>query len=471
MLNVVIGEFNLFLVCFLFFQPPQAPTRKTFKLVAQTQAEEDAYNYVTERVTEKPTGIVGSVAHLMKGGLGGGILGGHVAWKLGGLWVAVPTTIICGMYIGFCLYSLVVSGQVLCRRTRIPSMTYPDIGEAAFACHRNPNIRKRSKQFRYVIDTMLCTELFGSCAAYQIIIAKSIKQLVENTPKTSIDGIQGYPSLRLYLAIMIIPIIIICLIRHLKYLAPLSIVANFVILFCIIVAVYYAFINNPRFEGMAPYTSLHNFFRFIGMIMFSMSCVGVVIPVENNMKEPAKFGFVLFLGMALIIGCTFLVSFFGYAGYLDRAEAPITVNFPLDGLGKTLKICIAVMIYVTHGLNFWVPFSTVFVYIRPRINPDKLVIMELFYRALFVLIIGVTAIIFPTINSLMGFLGAFCLSNLAFIYPNIIYLLVIWERPGLGKLRWRLWVAILMICVGIFVCIIGSLVTAVDLVKTALGIH
>ncbi|CAG4996294.1 unnamed protein product [Parnassius apollo] len=408
----------------------QEPEGQKFRLVAQTEAEEQAYNYVQYRNTPKPSGLVGSVAHIVKGALGAGILSGHVAYKKAGVFVAIPMNICFGIYMGYCLYLLVKSAQVLYRRTRVPTMTYPDVGEAACACHSNPKIVKFAKHFRHLIDTMICMDLFGSCASYQIIIAKSIKQLVENTEHTSMEGIK---------------------------------------VFCIGVAIAYAFQNNPKFEGMTPYTSLYSFLQFVGMNVFSMSCVSVVVPIENNMKDPTKFGLAITVGMGLVILSTFSVSFFGYAAFLENSESPITVNFALNTLGKVVKGSIIVMIYITHGLNFWVPFMTVFHYIKKRHDPNKEFMWEMIYRTIFVIAIAIIAIIFPTINALIGFLGAFCISSLGFIFPPIIYFLVIWDRPGLGRFKWRLYFGSILIIVGVFFSVCGSTVNIIELVSIAIN--
>ncbi|XP_031764208.1 proton-coupled amino acid transporter-like protein pathetic [Galleria mellonella] len=434
-----------------------------FRALAQNQQEEDAFDYAQFRDVPKPSGVIGSVAHMIKGALGGGILGGHVAYMKAGIAIAIPFNIICGFYMTYCLYILVHSAQILYRRTRIPSMSYPDVGEAAVACFSNPKVAKYSKVFRYTIDGIICLDLFGSCACYQLIIAKSIKQLVENTQETSLEGLSGYPSLRVYLAAIIVPIILICLVTHLKWLAPVSAAANVVILFAIGMAVHYALHFNPSFSNLVPVTTVWSFFEFIGMSVFTMSCAGIVIPIENNMKEPKKFTFALIIGMIFIVSCTFLVSFFGYVAFLEKSDAPLTVNFPMTTWPMILKGAIALMIYVTHAINFWVPFNLCFHYIKPKHNQLKIIQWELFYRILFVILISVVAIIFPNINALMGFLGAFCLSNMAFIWPNLINLLVIWDRPGLGKYKWRLWRALILIFIGIFILICGSIVNMSEL--------
>ncbi|CAH2243745.1 jg7119 [Pararge aegeria aegeria] len=121
------------------------------------------------------------------------------------------------------------------------------------------------------------------------------------------------------------------------------------------------------------------------------------------------------------------------------------------------------MIYVTHALNFWVPFNLVFFYLKSLHRKEDELKWELIYRAIIVTLIGVIAIVFPNINALMGFLGAFCLSNMAFIWPNMIYLMVVWQRPGLGKYRWRLWKAVTLIGIGIFIFICGSVVSINEL--------
>ncbi|XP_050358079.1 proton-coupled amino acid transporter-like protein pathetic [Nymphalis io] len=445
---------------------PSGGCRGNWKNFANTQEEEDAFDYVKWRNQPKPTGVVGSVAHMVKGALGGGILGGHVAYMKAGVCVGIPFNLLFGMYMTYCLYILVISAQILYRRTRVTSMSYPDVGEAAMACFPNPNVAKYSKIFRYTIDAIICIDLFGACACYQIIIAKSIKQLVENTQRTPIEGLgPGYPDLRVYLACMILPIVLICLITHLKWLAPFSIVANIIILFCIMLTVYYAFHFNPNFENLVKVTELYNFFEYVGMSVFSMSCSGVVIPIENNMKDPRKYPQVLMTGMSLIICCTFSVSFFGYVGFLQDCESPITVNFPMTLFPKILKGGIAIMIYVTHALNYWVPFNLCFYYIRSRHDQNKILMWELIYRAIFVFLIGIVAIIFPNINALMGFLGTFCLSNMAFIWPNMIYLMTIWQRPGLGKYKWRLWKGIVLISIGLFILVCGTVVNFNELLS------
>ncbi|XP_053621004.1 proton-coupled amino acid transporter-like protein CG1139 isoform X2 [Plodia interpunctella] len=443
------------------FSPTDDPE---FKLKAKSQIEEDAFDFKLYRNLPRPTGIIGSIAHIVKGALGGGILGAHVSFMKAGIGTAIPLTILLGVYMAFCLHLLVQSAQVLYRRTRIPTMSYPEVGEYAMQCFPNPKVARFSKAFRFTIDAVVTFDLLGACACYQLIIAKTIKQLVENTATSDAEPLYaGGWHLKAYLAVMIVPIILICLIQHLKWLAPFSIAANIAVLIAIFMAVYYAFSNNPSFTNMHAVTSPKGQLEFIGMVTFGMSCSGVVFPVENNMKEPHKFKYALAIGMCFTISCTFLVSFFGYAAFLENCMNPITLNFSMTLTTKVFKACVAAMIYITHALNFWVPFNLCFHYLK-KLHKSNFQMWELIYRAIFVTGIAIVAIIYPDINGIMGFLGTFCLSNMAFIWPNVITILVIWERPGFGKYKWRLWRSLIFIAIGIFLFICGCIVNVSKLV-------
>lgn len=84
-------------------------------------------------------------------------------------------------------------------------------------------ISSPSTSSRYAVDFTIGVDLFGSCCVYQVVIYRTIKQLVEETEEVSNEG---NPPLRVYILAIMIPCILICMITTLKYLAPFSIVAD-----------------------------------------------------------------------------------------------------------------------------------------------------------------------------------------------------------------------------------------------------
>ncbi|XP_049877902.1 proton-coupled amino acid transporter-like protein CG1139 [Pectinophora gossypiella] len=432
-----------------------------FVMVAKSQAEEDEYDIKANRKLPKPSGVIFSIGQIVKSALGSGILSAHVAYMGAGGLTGLVCNILLGLYMLFCLLLLGKSAQILYKRTRIPVLSYPEVAEAAMYAVPNTKVHHLSKYVRVFMATLIGIELYGACASYQLILAGTLKQLWENIPKVE-PGV-GTP-IQMYLLIVWIPCILISLIRYLQWLAPFSMLGNAVVALCVVVTLYYSFLNNPTMSNLIHFKDIGGVFKFMGMIVFSMSCASQVISIENNMKDPTKYSIVLTAGMIGIIVLVSSAGFFGYNAYLEHCIAPITLNFPMNILPKILKVCIAIMIYITHGLNFWVPFNVTFHYIKKCIREERHLCWEYILRPVFVTAITLIAIVFPSIPDLMSFLGCFCLSNLAFIFPNVIYLLVIYERPGYGILKWKLIRGIILIIIGVILFVAGTIVSVKNLV-------
>ncbi|GBP06439.1 Proton-coupled amino acid transporter-like protein pathetic [Eumeta japonica] len=400
-----------------------------------------------------PSHTIESTGHLIKGCLGGGILGIHEAYMKAGLWTAVVLSVLFGVYITYCIHILITSAQTLYKRLHITELSYPDVAEASMETGPFPRLRKYSKLFRYAVDFIICFDLFGACCVYQIIIAKTIKQLVENNIH-AMD--EGNPHLRIYILALLLPILLLCMITTLKYLAPFTLVADLFIIVCVVATVVYGYSVAPDISNRPGWKNVVGFFEFCGIAVFSMEGVGVSLPIENNMKNPMEFPKVLCAGMSVVVSFLVLVGFFGYWGYGEESSSPVTLNFPLETFPLILRCLMAIMIFVTYALNFWAPFNLVWHYLAKRHDPAKHWLWERVYRAVFIAFITVIAVAFPNIGNLMGLLGAFCLSNMGFIFPAIIELLVVWEEPGLGRCNWRLWKNVFVIIIGILLFVAGT---------------
>lgn len=88
----------------------------------------------------------------------------------------------------------------------------------------------------------------------------------------------GEPSfdIRYYMLIFLLPLILINWVRNLKYLAPLSTLANIVTLISFAIIFYYMFSEVPDIHdrvAVAPFKSMPLFF---GTVLFAMEAIGVV---------------------------------------------------------------------------------------------------------------------------------------------------------------------------------------------------
>nr|XP_026484161.1 proton-coupled amino acid transporter-like protein pathetic [Vanessa tameamea] len=421
-----------------------------------------AYDFLSARPPGKRTNVIESIGHLVKSCLGGGVVAIHESYKQCGLWTSVVLTVVLGAFVSYCMLILARSAQKIYGRVQVPAMSYPDLAQAALETGPFVNLRKYSKCFRYAVDFTICVDLFGSCCVYQIMISRTIKQLVEGTDDISTGG---NPPLRAYIAMLLIPCVLICMITTLKYLAPFSIVADFFIVTVAGATVYYAVKSAEMTPLEFPiFKTFAGLFEFVGVCVFSMEGVGVTLAIENSMEEPKKIPIVLAGGMSIVISIVLTVGFFGYWGFGEKSKSPVTLNFPLEPFPIALKVMMALMIYVTFALNFWVPFELVWYYIKQKYDPSKYWFWERVYRGLFVFIITVIAVIFPAVTKFIGLLGSFCLSNMGFIYPAFIELNLDWVDPGLGFMMWRLWKFVAILIFGTILCIVGTYSNAKELI-------
>lgn len=67
--------------------------------------------------------------------------------------------------------------------------------------------------------------------------------------------------------------------------------------------------RNVTLASIPAWIDLSGFFQFCGVVVFSMECVGVVLPIENNMKHPNHFPIALISGKYIVktnIGCNII---------------------------------------------------------------------------------------------------------------------------------------------------------------------
>lgn len=169
-------------------------------------------------------------------------------------------------------HTLVVS-QVKCahtlyKRTRVSSMSYADVAEVAFA-----NGPKWSRNFssltRQSVLWLLFVTYFGTCSVYTVIIASNFDQLFTYH--------MGYElNLRSFIAILLIPLILLSYVPNLKYLAPVSMVANLLMATGLGITFYYTLCDMPNISERPAVGSLETFPTFFCLTVFAMEAIGVV---------------------------------------------------------------------------------------------------------------------------------------------------------------------------------------------------
>lgn len=198
-------------------------------------------------------------------------------------------------------------------------MSFSDVAEEAFK--RGPAWgRKFGRPSRILIDGGLFLTYFGTCSVYTVIVAKNIHQVLEHY---NIEI-----SLQALIAALLIPLILLSWIPNLKYLAPVSMIANLFMGVGLGITFYYLVQELPSIEERS-YFEFYTLPSFFSITIFAMEAIGVVMPLENSMKTPRSFlgvGGVLTQGMSGVTLIYMLLGFMGYLKFGDQTDESITLN-------------------------------------------------------------------------------------------------------------------------------------------------
>lgn len=287
-----------------------------------------------------------------------------IAFKFSGLALGIASTILTALICTHCSYILVSifvfvrdhfffsiskidcnffafpNLQVKCAhklyvRTRRTTMGFSDVAESAFA--NGPKWGRPFARFsRTFILQCLFWTYFGTCSVYTVIIAKNFHQLANYYWPDVVPGPEDDTTLRLCIAALLIPLILLSWVPNLKYLAPFSMVANVFMSISLLITFYYLVANPERplrpLEERPMVGALWELPGFFAITIFAMEAIGVVMPLENEMKTPQNFvGIcgVLNRGMSGVTMVYILLGFLGYWQYGNETAENITLNLPI----------------------------------------------------------------------------------------------------------------------------------------------
>ncbi|CAH0392445.1 unnamed protein product [Bemisia tabaci] len=416
------------------------------------------YDPHTHRVLDAPTTNNETLIHLLKGSLGTGILAMPKAFYQAGLLIGTIGTILIGFLCTYCLHVLVRSQYILCKRKRVPILSYPD--SMKIALQEGPSGLRMFADASYVIvDGFLIVYQLGICCVYIVFVATTVKQVA--------DELADPIDLRVHMLILLLPLILINYVPNLKMLAPFSQVANFITFAGLAITLYYILQDLPPVSSRPLVGEPRNYSLFVGTTLFALEAVGVMLALENNMKTPASFGGyggVLNKGMVIIVFLYVAMGFLGYVKYGELIAGSVTLNLPQGMLAQSVKLIFAVAIFITYALQAYVPVDIIWrTYMKQYHSHKNKMLIEYILRTAVVLITFVLAVLIPRLELFISLFGALCLSALGIAFPAIIELCVLWPDQ-LGTLNYVLWRDVFLVVIGILALVIGTSISVNDII-------
>ncbi|KAF6200683.1 hypothetical protein GE061_005127 [Apolygus lucorum] len=434
---------------------PKSPTS-----LENGHADKTSWDPFRERRVEHPTTDCDTLTHLLKASLGTGILAMPFAYKNAGMSLGIVFTVFTSLICTHGAYVLVQCAHELYRRIRVTSMSFADVGEVSFA-NGPPWARPYSKLCRITIIAGLFAAYFGTCSVYTVIISENFKQVAEHYLGYAVNQ-------RLCILSLLIPLILLSWIPNLKYLAPVSMVANVFMGLGLGFTFYYLVWDLGSPWELPQVGNLYELPQFFSITIFAMEAIGVVMPLENSMDTPQHFiGIcgVLNKGMGGVTLIYIFLGFLGYLQYQDRTDASITLNLPTEEyLAQSVKILVGLAVFCTYGLQYFVCLEIVWDAVKGKWKVNQTV-LEYIVRSVLTAATVMLAVAVPTIGPFLALIGAFCFSLLGLILPALIETVTFWDK-GFGRFNWVAWKNVVMFLFGIVALVSGTYTSMVDIFKT-----
>ncbi|XP_025420609.1 proton-coupled amino acid transporter-like protein CG1139 isoform X2 [Sipha flava] len=395
-----------------------------------------------------PTSYLDTLFNMLKGNLGCGILAMGDAFKNGGLLLSPVLTFVIG---SICVYNQhLLVGCSKSVKEKLKLQHNPEFAETLELSFQTGPKRFQSYSifFRNSVNTFVVITQMGFCCVYILFVSKSIQQMMS----------WYHIELDVHMSILIslIPILISSLIRNLKFIARLSAIANFCMLIGLIVILYYCSFDLPSITSRAYVAHWTTIPLFFGTSIFAFEGISLVLPLEQEMKNPKQFSTsfgVLNVGMVITTSLLILTGFMGYLKFGDAVRGSLTLNLPEEFFFS--KVVISSMMFgiiCTYTLQFYVPVEIIWPRVENKLGPFKSPLLwEIGLRVVLVLITFLAADIIPHLNLFISLIGAVASTFLGLIFPPLCHMAVIGSddsNVGYGRFQWRLVMNIITLLLG-----------------------
>ncbi|KAK1343481.1 hypothetical protein QTO34_016261 [Cnephaeus nilssonii] len=344
------------------------------------------------------------------------LLGLPLAVKNAGILMGPLSLLVIGIVAVHCMGILVKCAHHFCHRLNKP---FVDYGETVmYGLESSPIswLRNHAHWGRHTVDFFLIVTQLGFCCVYFVFLADNFKQVIEAANGTTNnchnnETVILTPTMdsRLYMLTFLPFLVLLVFVRNLRVLSIFSLLANItmlVSLFMIYQFIVQGIPDPSRLPLVAPWKTYPLFF---GTAIFAFEGIGMVLPLENKMKDPRKFPVILYVGMAIVTTLYISLGCLGYLQFGAAIQGSITLNLPNCWLYQSVKLLYSIGIFFTYAIQFFVPAEIIIPFFVSRV-PEH---WDWWWTC-------ILAILIPRLDLVISLVGSVSSSALALIIPPLL---------------------------------------------------
>ncbi|KAG0659346.1 neutral amino acid transporter [Monosporozyma unispora] len=369
---------------------------------AQTRAKERAS-------TKHKTSTVKAVLLLLKSFVGTGVLFLPKAFHNGGWGFSSVCLLFCAILSYYCFVLLIIT------KDKVGVNGYGEMGAKLYG----------NKMKLCILQSIALSQI-GFAAAYAVFTATNLKVFFENVMNWDVDTV----SLGVYIWLQALIFIPLALTRNIARLSGTALIADLFILLGLVYvyyySAYYVITNGVASSTMVVFNKSH-WSLFIGTAIFTFEGIGLLIPIQESMKNPQHFQASL-SGVMIIVTIIFISSgLICYSAFGSHVETVVLLNFPQDTYYTALvQLLYALAILLSTPLQMFPAIRILEHWTFPsslsgKYNP-RVKWLKNYFRTFVVL--GTTAIAWVGANDLDKFVslvGSLACIPLIYIHPPLLH--------------------------------------------------
>ncbi|KAJ2156201.1 hypothetical protein GGF46_005352 [Coemansia sp. RSA 552] len=274
---------------------------------------------------------------------------------------------------------------------------------------------------RVVLFSIVTSQLGFSCAG-AIFVATNMRDVFN-----AATGCRMRLSLDFWVVIQLAPLIPLCLIRHIKGLSSVALLAD---VFIVGGLAYVCVVDVDRLARLGV-AHVHNFnpenyALFLGTAAYTFEGYALILPIVDAMRRPQHFPAVLTLVMVIAGSVAVAIGALSYAAFGDHTEAIILLNMPHSTTTLAVQLAYSLAILFTTPLMMFPVVRILEQALWPRRsgkrNPAVKMQKNAFRTLLLVLVAAVAVAGIDRVDRLVAIIGGFACIPLSFVYPPLFHM-------------------------------------------------
>ena len=183
------------------------------------------------------------------------------------------------------------------------------------------------KWLRTTILSSIVLSQIGFVAAYIVFTSENLQAFI-----LAVTDCKQYIDIKYLILMQMAVFLPFSLMRDISKLAFTALIADVLILLGLIYLYYYDFLTIATQGGLADIVAFNprDWTLFIGTAIFTFEGIGLIIPIQESMKDPRKFPKVLAIVMVIITTIFISMGALSYGAYGSKTETVVILNMPQD---------------------------------------------------------------------------------------------------------------------------------------------